>query len=264
MGGRGGTDHTSIGGDAIGGRPANSTFPARAGVGSSRRWSDPAGTPLDAAEDEGTEGRVCVSVVVVAGLVAEYAGVPELAGPAEDTHAGGVVGGEKMAAVLSGAGHGVGFVEHLPGFDTLCDGVDGVDDVDGKLLIVVVSEAAIGDTDEVGPEGPLEVGEDGVVEEEDALAALAEFFEDGACSFFGQAARHVVEEKDVVGVEYVADVSGPVFFLLDEAIDAWQGAEDGVEAGDVEGVAAGDDGDFDSVVVGRVCAHRLDFPFFTS
>ena len=197
----------------------------------------------------------------MAGLEAEDAGVSELAGPAEDVHAAGVVGGEEVVAVVAGAGHGVGLVDHLPGLDAVGDGVGGVGDVDGELLFVVVAEAAIGDADEFGPEGPLFVGEDGVVEEEDALAALAQLFEDGAGALFGEAAGHVVEEEDVVGVENVADVGGPVGFKLDVAVDLGHVAEDGVEARNVEEVAAGDDGGFDAVIVGLVCAHRLIFPF---
>ena len=136
--------------------------------------------------------------------------------------------------------------------------------MDGELLLVVVAEAAIGDADEFGPEGPLFVGEDGVVEEEDALAALAQLFEDGACALFGQAAGHVVEEKDVVGVENVADVGGPVGFELDVAVDLGHVAEDGVEAGYVEEVAAGDDGDFDFAVAGWFCGHLFPFSFITN
>ena len=166
-------------------------------------------------------------------------------------------------AVLPGAGHGVGLVDHLPGLDAVGDGVSGVGDIDGELLFMVIAEAAIVDADEVGPEGPLVVGEDGVVEEEDALAAFAELFEYGAGPFFGQAARHVVEEEDVVGVLDIADVGGPVGFELDVAVDPRHVAEDGVEAGYVEEVTAGDDGDFDFFIV-RTCCTHFPNPFLTN
>ena len=158
----------------------------------------------------------------------------------------------------------VGLIDHLPGLDALGDGVGGVGDLDGELLFMVIAEAAVGDPDQVRPEGPLLVGQDGVVEEKDALAALAELFEYWPGPFFGQAARHVIEEKYIVGVQHIADVGCPVGLQLDVAVDLGHVAEDGVEAGYVEEVTAGDDGDFDAVIVGSVCTHRLLFSFFTN
>ncbi len=86
-----------------------------------------------------------------------------------------------------------------------------------------------------------------VVENEQALTGLSQPLQGrpdrGQRAVLGWDPRgHGVKQQDIVLIAHVADVSRKVFQVLDVAVGARNVVEQSVKSRDVEGMAAGDDG----------------------
>jgi hypothetical protein len=190
----------------------------------------------------------------MAGLKTEDPGVPVLMRPAKHFHALLMLRCEKHVRIIAGIRHGIGFVGHFPGIESFRNRVTAVLYFDLELLSDMKIEGPVLNPGGRTPFRAVRIGEQGVMQEKEALIAFAEFLERRAYLIPERRSAdfhvHVVEKQHIEFLVLHVEVDGPVVDNLLIIVDARQRTHELVPADNVERMKTFDHTCFDGVCHG--------------